>query len=226
MNFLTSGTGGCIFINDNRIIKFSHNTENIKKEFINIKLLPYNDFYYNIEEVKISRVTNDEYNIIVNECKSLSKKFIKMKDNFLLKLEMPMINGITLESILIFYKSTWAPKSTNIIDIDLFINILKAYSILFIGIINLNITYNIYHNDLNNRNIIYDNDKNKFMIIDFEAITFDIDEYGENNKDISNLNIHLKEIINMGAYNKQINEWIIQNNIRHISLEDIITKLL
>lgn len=179
-------------INPNMVIKIGFKEE-ISQEFTNINLLPAKDFYYDRNLVTIEIVLIDEIDLLLSFSKYFKKECVKLlddkKDCTMLKLNLPFIEGITFINII---------RSTVPINFDRWLKMLLSLYELYIKIKNLNEEFLIYHNDLSEDNIIYNEDENKFYIIDFGQMSINFPDCCCGLDDMDSLLSKFIELINIG----------------------------
>uniref|UniRef100_A0A6C0ADT1 Protein kinase domain-containing protein n=1 Tax=viral metagenome TaxID=1070528 RepID=A0A6C0ADT1_9ZZZZ len=125
----------------------------------------------------------------------------KINQDIIIKMNMPYLNGKTLDSI---FKKL---KKDKLISYSLWIENLKLLVHLYLNVEKLNKNYNIYHNDLHNNNVIIF--KDKIYLIDFGLMSFKPDK----NHDLKNIQYMIEELVDIGSLNKKINKKIISGNI-------------
>lgn len=210
MIFLGEGVDGYVINNNGNVAKYSIESENLKREFANIKLLPKKDFYINPDDVSISSVSADEEEHIISLCHELKIVKNKVTDYKFIKLNMPLIEGISLEKYL---------SNTDNFSINNWIDLIKSFLLFIPKVIELNNIYKIYHNDLHFGNMIYNINENKIMMIDFSNMTLNnpnIDNSFEEVEDQILLHKLLRRIIKLSSKNidiyNYINDFCIINN--------------
>jgi len=227
-SFLDEGIYGCIFkINNETISKISSINE-ISKEFQNIKSLPQPGPYYDSSNIQIIKLDSPENIDFVRQNCGLRD------DIELYELRLPFIKGKTLQEYLFLdgSKNSFILKDIKhnyvfrifpfCYGIRNWLNLLEALLEVYHFVKNLNDIHYIYHNDLHNKNIIYDEETQKITVIDFGLMsigTSKVKKYQE--EDIFQLQKHFQNIILCGFFDFEIRqklfEYRIIDNVSYIS---------
>jgi hypothetical protein len=176
----------------------------IVEEFNNIKRLPIELTFYpnpNMSELKHLNEKDTEY---------IKTKF-SLNDEYIIELTQEFIHGDTIIKYLDILENSLNDNDY----FNKFINFLRALIILYYNIELLNDKYNIFHNDLNGGNLIYNG--NEIKIIDFEYATFDKPLKMTNKQckltDKEYMLEWIKNLLVKDYINNDIKKYLIDNNI-------------
>lgn len=205
MIFLGEGVDGCVLNDKGQAVKYSIEPNSLKREYANIKLLPKKDFYINPDEVSLSLVKADEEQHVMSLCHSLNRRKNRTKDYVIIKMNMPLIDGYSVDKIL-----------GSKLSADEYFELIKAFLFFIPKVIELNNVYKIYHNDLHFGNMMYDINKKKIMMVDFSNITLNEpnnEDSAEGEDDQPLLYILLERIINFSIENSDVKKFLYEHSV-------------
>jgi len=218
---ISGDTGDTGDTGDKKVIKIADSDDILTSELQLMSRLPKNDFYVNVDEIYISKMSKEEiksiFSIDFDNKGNLYDLYKKQK--YLLKTTMPYIEGDSLSIINGFLPNKFRRETQKIINLELWSSILRSFIILYYEIKLLN-KHGIIHGDLNEGNIIFNKSKNKMFIIDFNSLTFDKQIHTlVDTKDMKKI---FSDILSAGLYNKKIKDFMVDTELID---EDIIKML-